>query len=156
MSIAYHLRAETPGDLPFHEALYASTRQEEMDAAGFPEEARGPFLAMQFNAQNTHYRKFYPAAEWVIIECEGGPAGRLIIDRAPDHHHIIDIVLLPAYRGGGIGTDLLTKICDAARELPVHLFALNTERAIRLYQRLGFRAVKDDGMNTELVWRRAL
>ena len=109
---------------------------------------------MQFKAQNTHYRKYFPKAEWLIIECDGQPAGRLIIDRAANEHHVLDVALLPAFRNRGIGTDLLKKVCAESGPLPVRLYAHNADRAIHLYLRLGFRPVGDDGMNTELVWRR--
>lgn len=154
MAPAYHLRPETPDDLPLHAAIYASTRQDEMDAAGFSPEMRESFVAMQFQAQNTHYRQHFPRAEWSIIECDGQPAGRLILDREEDHLHIMDIALLPAFRNRGIGSDLLTKLCAEAGPLAVRLYAQNNDRAIHLYRRLGFRPVSDDGMNTELIWRR--
>jgi ribosomal protein S18 acetylase RimI-like enzyme len=153
----HRLRASTPEDLPFQSQLYASTRQEELDAAQFPVAMRESFLAMQFNAQTSHYSQCYPSAKWSIIECEGLRAGRLILDRAPDHFHIMDIALLPEYRGRGIGTALLQLVLSeaAAKQLPVRLFASSGERAMGLYRRLGFETINDDGVHTELVWRPA-
>jgi ribosomal protein S18 acetylase RimI-like enzyme len=118
---------------------------------------RESFLAMQFNAQTSHYSQCYPSAEWSIIECEGLRAGRLILDRAPDHFHIMDIALLPEYRGRGIGTALLQLVLSeaAVKQLPVRLFASSGERAMGLYRRLGFETINDDGVHTELVWRPA-
>lgn len=155
--LPHRLRASTPEDLPFQSRLYASTRQEELDAAQFPVALRESFIAMQFNAQTSHYSQYYPSAEWSIIECEGLPAGRLILDRAPDHFHIMDIALLPEYRGRGIGTELLQLVLSeaAAKQLPVRLFAFSGERAMGLYRRLGFETVNDDGVHTELVWKPA-
>lgn len=152
---SYRLRPEAPDDLAFQALLYASTRQDELAAAKFPPEMRESFLAMQFKAQTAHYRQFYPAAEWQIIECDGRPAGRLIIDRAADHFHVMDLALLPEFRGRGMGSDLLKAVTAeaAARALPVRMFATTGERAIRLYRRLGFREKKDDGLHTELEWR---
>lgn len=151
----HRLRASTPEDLLFQSQLYASTRQEELDAAQFPDAMREAFLAMQFNAQTSHYSQYYPLAGWSIIECEGMRAGRLILDRAPDHFHIMDLALLPEYRGRGIGTALLQQVLSeaAAKQLPVRLFASSGERALGLYRRLGFQMVADDGVHTELVSR---
>lgn len=152
---AYHLRPATPADLAFQRQLYATTREEEMDAAQFTAEMREAFIAMQFTAQTTHYTKTHPRAEWSIIECHGARAGRLILDRTAEHLNIMDIALLPAVRGRGIGTALLKEIFTeaTAKQLPVRLFAYTRERAIQLYHRLGFVDVHDDGVYTELVWR---
>jgi len=154
-TVSHRLRAATRDDLEFQSRVYASTRLEELAAAGFPEAMREAFLDMQFEAQTAHYTSCYPSAEWSVIECGGADAGRLIIDRAPDHLHIMDIALLPGYRGRGIGTELLRGVLAEAVEkrVPVRLFAFSGERAMGLYRRLGFETVKDDGIHTELVWR---
>jgi len=155
---SYQLRAALPDDLAFQAALYASTRQEELDAAQVPAEQREPFLAQQFMAQMVHYQQFYPAGEWAIIESDGERAGRLILDRAADHYHIMDIALMPEFRGRGIGTAILREIVAEAtsKQLPVRLFAYTKERALSLYHRLGFADVNDDGIHTELVWEPTL
>jgi ribosomal protein S18 acetylase RimI-like enzyme len=156
-SVSHRLRAATRDDLEFQASVYASTRQEELAAAGLPEAMTQSFLAMQFEAQTSHYSLCYPSAEWSIIECGGVGAGRLILDRAPDHFHIMDITLLPGFRGLGIGTALLRLVLAEAtvKQLPVRLFAFTGERAMGLYLRLGFEIIGDDGVHTELVWRAA-
>ena len=153
----HHLRPATPDDLAFQSRLYASTREDELNAAQFPMEMREAFLSMQFQAQTTHYTNYYPGAEWSIVECDGQPAGRLILHRAEDHLGIIDIALMPEFRGRGIGTELFKQVFaeSVATQLPVRLFAITGERAIQLYHRLGFVDVSDDGLHTELVWRPA-
>lgn len=155
MPTDHQLRAAVPEDLAFQRQLYATTREDEMNAAQFTPEMREAFIAMQFHAQTTHYTQHYPTAQWSIIECEGKSAGRLIVHRAEDHLNIMDIALMPEFRGRGIGTALLERIFEEARskQLPVRLFAFTTERAIKLYHRLGFVDVQSDGIHTELVWR---
>ncbi len=153
----YQLRLAQPDDLDFQRALYATTREKEMNAAQFTPEMREQFIAMQFHAQTTHYTKHYPEAEWSIIECDGARAGRLILYRCEEHIEIMDIALTPEFRGHGIGSAVLADVFTEAqaKQLPVKLFAFTGERAIQLYHRLGFEDVRDDGIHTELVWRAA-
>lgn len=155
MSGSHLLRPATADDLDFQKQLYATTREDEMTAAGFPLEMRESFIGMQFKAQTNHYTQFHPQAEWSIIECDGVRAGRLILDRTADHLNVIDIALMPGFRGHGIGTILLKKILAeaAAKQLPVRLYAFTGERAIQLYHRLGFINLNVDEIHTELVWR---
>ena len=147
------LRTAAPEDLTFQRDLYATTREKEMLAAQFTEEMRESFIAMQFKAQTTHYTQHYPTAEWSIIECDGACAGRLVLYRCDEHFEILDIALMPEFRGRGIGTALLRQVFAEAGLLPVRLFAFTGERAIELYHRLGFSDVKVDPLHTELVWQ---
>jgi ribosomal protein S18 acetylase RimI-like enzyme len=153
--INHTLRAATPDDLDFQRKLYAATRAEEMNAAQFTPEMRASFITMQFNAQTTHYSNTHPGAEWSIIECGGACVGRIIVDRTDKALNLMDIALMPEFRGRGIGTELLNTLCAeaTAKQLPLRLFAYTGERAIGLYHRLGFKDVHEDGIYTELVWK---
>ena len=71
----------TDEDLPFVEALYASTRAAEMALTGWPPEQQRAFLAQQHRAQHHHYRAYHAGAEWLIIERDGAPIGRLYLAR---------------------------------------------------------------------------
>ena len=61
---------------------------------------------------------------------------------------IVDIALLPEYRGKGIGNGLLRDLlaeADADREsVTIHVERLNP--ALRLYERLGFAVAEDKGV----------
>src|SRR5256885_10223779 len=87
--------------------VYASTRTEELAVTGWSEEQRQSFLRTQFQAQDKHYRENYPGAELNLILVNGAKAGRLYVHRRPKEIRIMDIALLPSYRGRGIGTTLL-------------------------------------------------
>ena len=58
---------------------------------------------MQFDAQDTEYRRANPDGSFDVIEVDGRPAGRLYVDRRPGDLRIVDIALLPEFRGRGIG-----------------------------------------------------
>lgn len=113
------------------------------------------FCRMQFQAQTADYRANFSAACHSIIERDGTPVGRLIVDRAEREISIIDIALLPEARGGGIGTYLLGKLMDeaAAAGKPLSIYVEKFNRALRLYQRLGFRPVEDKGVYLLMEWK---
>src|SRR5690242_5043236 len=104
-------------DLPFVTALYASTRREEVAATGWPAEIQEQFLAQQAAAQHSHYSIHFGDAEWLIIERDGQAIGRLYLHVTPGDLHIVDISLVPASRGQGIGGAILEDTLSLARSL---------------------------------------
>src|SRR4029077_6333240 len=106
------LRPITAADDAFLCALYGSTRAEELAPVPWTEEQKRAFLDMQFRAQTIHYQKHYGDGEFLMIENRGEPIGRLLLHRTSTEIRIIDISLLPAYRGRGIGTNLLCDVLD--------------------------------------------
>ncbi|HEY6759902.1 MAG TPA: GNAT family N-acetyltransferase [Baekduia sp.] len=147
------LRPAGPDDAAFFAALYASTREEELAPTPFTREEKDAFLAQQFAAQSAHYARVNPDASFDVVLVDGARAGRLIVDERPGEIGIVDISLLPAYRGRGIGTRLLTPILERAeatgRAVGIHVERMNP--ALALYERLGFRAVSDDGVYYKMV-----
>jgi ribosomal protein S18 acetylase RimI-like enzyme len=107
--------------------------------------AKRAFVEQQFEAQDTDYRRTRPRATYEVIEVDGQPAGRLYLDRTEGTIHVLDIALLPAFRGGGVGTRLLSDLAAEAegsgRALEIYVEHMNPAR--RLYERLGFRAVEE-------------
>lgn len=149
------LRPVVPGDRAFLVGVYAATRAEELDQVDWPAGAREAFVSMQFDAQDQHYRTASPEGSFDVVEVAGQPAGRLYVDRRPTDVRIIDIALLPAFRGAGIGTALLRGAMEEAaasgRTVSIHVEATN--RAAELYERLGFRLLEDRGVYRLLEWR---
>src|SRR5579883_3287118 len=140
-------RPERPEDEPLLFQLFASTREEELDAVAFPIEMRGPFLTMQFTAQRRGYASTFPKAEFQIILVNGQNAGRMVVDRADEEIRLVDMVLLPQHRNDGIGTALLQGLTReaAVAQKPLRLCVLQGNRATRLYERLGFRKIGIQG-----------
>jgi ribosomal protein S18 acetylase RimI-like enzyme len=106
------------------------------------------FLRSQFNAQDAWWRENYAEASFHLILVDGEPAGRLYVHRGPSEIRIVDIALLPEYRGDGIGTRLLRELLDeadaAGKSVTIHVERLNP--ALRLYERLGFSLAEDKGV----------
>jgi ribosomal protein S18 acetylase RimI-like enzyme len=141
-------------DLPFLSGLYASTRADELAVVAWSEDEKSAFLHAQFQAQHAHYQAHYSAADFLVILHGGDAIGRLYIDRWPQEHRIVDIALLPAHRGQGLGTALLLDLLDEAARVgkatSVHVERFNP--AQRLYRRLGFAVVGEHGVYELLRW----
>lgn len=147
-------RPETDDDLDFLFALYASTREEEMKIVPWTAEQKDGFLRQQFGAQRTHYRGNYRDADYRIILRDGVAIGRLYLHQMPGDLRIMDIALVPAARGGGLGSALLREILEAAGErgdtVSIHVEQYNP--AYRLYRRLGFVDVEQNGPYMLMRW----
>ena len=109
------LRPIAPGDEAFLFALYASTREEELQIVPWTAEQKHAFLQMQFRAQHDHYQQHYGGSSFDVILVGDVPAGRLYVARWAEEMRIIDVALLPAWRGQGIGTGMLRALQDAER-----------------------------------------
>jgi GNAT superfamily N-acetyltransferase len=136
-------RPQTPADTPFLLEVYAGTRREELDAAGWPDATREAFVEMQFQAQQQGYRAAFPHAEWMVVH------------RGADAFRLVDMALLPAHRGCGIGKALIEKLLReaAVARKPVRLSVLKGLRAMHLYQRLGFKIIGEDSLRHEMEWK---
>ena len=153
------LRPQTEADLEFVRDLYVSHRWEELQAVpNWTDEQRLAFLRDQARLQWRHYAEFYYDAQFLIVEKNGERIGRLYLF----HHnktdlHIVEIGLLPVWRGCGFGTALLTRVQEYARSVgkncTIHVEANNPAR--RLYRRLGFTETKAEGPYFLMNWRSA-
>ncbi|CAG0931219.1 diamine N-acetyltransferase [Thermoflexales bacterium] len=148
------LRPITGDDLALLAQIYASTRAEELAQTDWTDEQKAAFLRQQFDAQHQYYQANYPRAQFQMVEEAGAPIGRLYVDRWEDQIRIMDVALLPAYRGRGVGTQLLEQILAEGRQLqlPVTIHVERFNPALRLYERLGFRVEEDKGVYLFLKW----
>ena len=68
---------------------------------------------------------------------------------------VVDVALVPEARGRGIGTallrDLLAEGERTGRTVSIHVERFN--RALRLYRRLGFREIEENGPYFLMEWR---
>jgi ribosomal protein S18 acetylase RimI-like enzyme len=148
------LRPATPQDESFLARVYASSRADELAVTGWSEKLKADFCRGQFDAQSDFYAANYPGASFQIIERDGWPAGRLYVARWEKEIRIVDITLLPEFRGSGIGTkllrDLQTEARSARKSLTIHVERFN--RALGLYQHLGFLQVEDKGVYLLMEW----
>jgi ribosomal protein S18 acetylase RimI-like enzyme len=152
---AISLRPARPADQEFLHTVYGSTRVDELAVVPWTDDEKTAFLDMQFAAQDVGYRQAYPDGEWLVIELDGRPIGRMILARLDDELRLVDIALLSEHRGAGIGGGLIRSVMDeaAGSGLAVRLHVEPWNRALRLYERLGFRRLEERGMHVLLEWR---
>ena len=148
------LRDAEPTDRPFLLALYASTRATELAQTGWSPETRQVFVQMQYEAQQADYLRRHPGSVCQVIESGAGPIGRLWVARDDDCLHVLDISLIPALRGCGIGGACLRGVLEEARkqQLEVRLHVLAGNPARRLYERLGFAPVGLPALHQAMTW----
>ncbi len=148
------LRPAGSGDAELLYRIYASTRKDELAVVPWDAAAKEAFLRMQFDAQDRYYHATFPAASYDLIVTGEEVLGRLYVDRGEAAWLVLDIALLPEHRGRGIGTRLLTGVLAeagaAAKPVQIHVERFNPVQ--RLYDRLGFRQIADEGVYLRLEW----
>jgi ribosomal protein S18 acetylase RimI-like enzyme len=141
-------------DGPFLYQVYARSRDEELARVPWTTEQKEAFLRQQFEAQHQYYQQHFGSAEYLVIERAGEKIGRLYVDRREGEIRVIDIALLPAWRGQGIGSALLQRLLEEAEQTGrmVTLHVENFNPARRLYERMGFRYVSETGVYHLMEW----
>jgi GNAT superfamily N-acetyltransferase len=143
------LRPALAADQEFLFRVYASTRTQELAQVSWSEEQKGAFLWQQFEAQDHEYHRAYPDGIYSVIELATNPVGRLYLRHAASDTRIVDLALLPEYRGWGIGSRILGDLAREAdrdrRSLSIHVEVFN-DGARRLYERFGFELAEDKGV----------
>ena len=141
------LRQVEEKDDSFIEAVYGSTRQDELNLTNWPEQQKRAFIIMQSMAQLAEYKKNYPGASFQIILYKKKLAGRFYAWENDNEIRLIDITLLPLFRGKGIGTILLKELIKKSNSLQkkISLHVEPGNRAFQLYRRLGFVYINNNG-----------
>lgn len=146
---AISLRASTPTDREFLKSVFVSTRVDEFAATGWSAEQIDALLAQQFDMQDSYYRRHYPTGRFDLILAGDTPAGRLYHNWHRERGlSLIDIALLPAFRGAGIGTRLMHALVGSAAQagLPITLYVEASNPVQSLYRRLGFAKSGENGI----------
>lgn len=148
------LRPCVAEDDEFLRRVYHSTREDELRVLPWSDADKAAFLDMQFGAQKKHYEATYPHCDFRVILVDGTAAGRLYVNRSASDINVLDIALLPKYRGRGIGSALLEAILEegrvSQRTVSLHVEQYNPAR--RLYARMGFRPLESNGVYERMQW----
>ena len=150
-----HFRPATQEDDSFLCQVFASTREQLLASLPFDATQKVAFARQQHLCQDRYYRQQYPGARFDIISSGEQRIGRLYVNRTREEILIIDIALLPEYRGAGLGgallKDLMAEAAETGRQVTIHVDKFNP--ALRLYQRLGFQIIQDAGADWRMEWR---
>lgn len=103
---------------------------------------------MQFNAKLSQYRLNYPNHLVYFIYVAEALCGYLLLNKQGNRLTIIDIAIAPSYQGLGIGTWVIRQ-CEILYPESIsvlELSVLKTNRARKLYAKLGFLLMSEDGV----------
>jgi len=159
-----HLRAAQAKDEAFLRSVHNAGRAWEFAALrGKVEEGvLETVLEQQYSAQHDIYFNSFTLAKYALVEWCGRPIGRLYADFRDAEIRLLDLNILPAYRGRRIGEIVLRGLCGqaAATHVPVTLQVHPFNRARQLYKRLGFKELgtstrpgAGQGTFIEMEWR---
>jgi RimJ/RimL family protein N-acetyltransferase len=150
------LRPEQPADGDFLYTLFRRHTPVELATLPIDAATREALVGMQFNSQTATYRAQYPAARFDIVERDGTPIGRLVVDDGAAAACIVDFALLPEHCGAGLGTAILAGMLArlAGWGRPVHCQVLCTnEPSLRMCRRVGFVHIGGELPFLQLEWR---
>jgi ribosomal protein S18 acetylase RimI-like enzyme len=141
------LRPAEEKDNSFIETVYRSTREDELILTNWTEHQKWAFIKMQSMAQLAEYKIKFPGAAFQIIIFKKQDAGRFYTWENENEIRLIDITLLPPFRGKGIGAFLLGELIKRSnkvqKKISLHVDPENP--ALKLYLRSGFIHIKNNG-----------
>jgi ribosomal protein S18 acetylase RimI-like enzyme len=150
------LRDVTAEDESFLYTVFKTGLGTQFSGLPWPPDDIGHLMKMQFDARSASYRSQYPRSEHSVVLVDGVAAGHIWVDRSKESINLIEIELLPSYRGSGIGSLLFQDLFDEAKQagLPVLSgVATNNPGSLALHKRLGFKIISEDEMYWFLEWR---
>lgn len=132
---AFSLRPAQDTDVPFLFELRKATMTEHLARVGEPSDDTEHRARLMHRFDTAH-----------VICIDGEPAGLLKAHRTGAEWVVVQLQIVPALQGRGIGERALQWVLRAAQAdaLPVTLKVLKGNPARRLYERLGFEIAGED------------
>lgn len=144
MAAKITLRAARPDDFDFAAALYLESAKPLLVALDLWNEER---------VRARFAEDFKPRSARVIRNA-GLDIGWIQVSETDQGFHLDQLHIVDGYRNQGIGTRLVEALLDRARRTgrPVGLNVIRGNRAMYLYQRLGFHLVGEDEDKLRMRW----
>ncbi len=141
---AISFRRATNADYDFLYQLHVAALREYIELLwGWEETWQQEYFSRKFDPQKRR-----------IIQIDGQDAGVLVVEQQKQHLYIALIEILPQFQGQGVGTAIITDICDQARErsqiVTLHVLKSNSP-ARRLYERLGFVVAGEEEYRVKMI-----
>ena len=140
-------RPALPNDELFLRSLIKGTVSAELGAEFWPESLRTHLLAIQYDSRRQSIGTAFPRAADQIVLADGESIGWFVVDESAGEIRMVELMLVPAWRGRGAGTILIRQVlargCVAGKPVRLSVVPSNAG-AIRLYQRLGFQSTGGD------------
>jgi len=148
------LRPVTPEDYTFLLELYKSSRGDDLRGLEWEEARISEFLSMQHEAQQRFHQNDHQDATNEVIMHTGVRTGQLMTERREDELRCIDLAIVPEYRNRGIGSLIIRQLQDEARAdgKPLRLQVIRFNRAVNLFERLGFERTSETGTHFQMEW----
>ena len=142
---ALRLRPAGAADEAFIRHLFEEVRRGQFAATGLSGPIIDQIIAQQFRSQVAGYAAQFPDAISLIVTHDFTAVGRLLLHCTGERWHVIDVALLPADCGRGLGSELFDGLEASGRERGVAALTLtvlvSNVAAHRFYQRRGFAEI---------------
>ncbi len=149
------LRPERKQDDAFRFQLFCESRPAEFALLQLEPAALDQLMRFQFQAQTMTYRTNFPNARFDIVELDGVPIGRIVVERSGTALRIVDQAIVPAQRNRGFGSAIMRALMDeaghAGKTMRLKVASTN-DPSMRLYLRLGFVPIETDPFYIEMEW----
>lgn len=142
-NMPFTLRTATADDEGFVRDLYLGWLSDRLGLDQFPAALRQSLLETQWRGHRLSLRGTRPEAVSSVVEVAGTPIGWTLVDRTGASIHLVEIHVVPSWRGRGLGRTLIAALQREAAEagrcvtLSVHH---DNPGAQALYHRMGFVA----------------
>jgi RimJ/RimL family protein N-acetyltransferase len=150
-------RPERPEDEALLYTLFRSWALPDLALMPADDATKEALVQMQFRAQMVGYRAQFPEARFDIVEQEGEPVGRFVIDPGGTTQPVcfVDFVLLPERRRNGLGkaitNALLERYRREARKVRLKVLQYNLP-SHRLWFGAGFVQIGEHPPFLQLEW----
>ena len=148
-------RPVLPDDDQFLLSVFIASHSE-YDHLPLPPEQKKQIVEMQYRLQTADYKSRFPEERHEVILDGGRPVGRVWSALLDDEVRVADMGLLETARNSGIGTAIMRRIQEEARNcgkpLRSSVFRFN-DGSLRWHARLGFTLEHQDELMVYLVWR---